>query len=158
MAYADGGVVQASDIVGGYRVTVFTSPSPARVGPMDISVWVQDAASGATAADVQVELQLSPGEPGGSTWHLAATREAATNKLFRAATFDAPAAGRYRLEVNVSGPAGSAQLNCRFAVAEPLPQWQALWPWYSWPLAVMALMVWRELSREHRAAQVPRRD
>ena len=45
-ARGDGGTVRLSRCEGGYRITVFTAPTPFRAGPVDISVLVQDAATG----------------------------------------------------------------------------------------------------------------
>jgi len=45
MVRADGGAVRLSERQGGYQITAFTSPTPFRAGPVDISVLVQDAAT-----------------------------------------------------------------------------------------------------------------
>src|SRR5437588_9252437 len=88
VARADGGTVCLSERAGGYQVTVFTAPTPFRAGPVDISVLVQDAAGGEPVADVSVEVALTPAGPGEEVLRSAATRAAATNKLFHAAQFD----------------------------------------------------------------------
>src|SRR5262245_4993963 len=107
-ARADGGTVRFSGQRDGFRVTVFTAPTPPRVGPIDVSVLVQDAASAATRSDVPVLVHAHPvGRPaqriGGP-----ATVEAATNKLYRAAVLELSESGPWRVEVAVgeeeSGP------------------------------------------------------
>ena len=45
-AWGDGGTVRLSRCEGDYRISVFTAPTPFRAGPVDISVLVQDAATG----------------------------------------------------------------------------------------------------------------
>ena len=45
VARADGGVVRLRQRAGGYQIAVFTSPTPIRAGPVDVSVLVQDAAT-----------------------------------------------------------------------------------------------------------------
>ncbi|HEY5311805.1 MAG TPA: hypothetical protein VIK18_04775 [Pirellulales bacterium] len=151
-AQADGGTVQASQVVGDERVTIFTSSNPLRVGPIDVSVWVQDAASGATLPDARVELELFSPAAGGETLRAAATHAAATNKLFLAALLDVPQAGVWRLAAKIAGRSGGGgkpfehPLSCNLSVAEPLPKWRAMWPWYSWPAIVVLLFVWRQSS------------
>jgi hypothetical protein len=49
---ADGGAMRLSERAGGYRVTVFTDPTPLRAGPVDVSVFVQDADTGEPADGV----------------------------------------------------------------------------------------------------------
>jgi hypothetical protein len=151
VAHADGGTVQASQVIGNERVTIFTSPNSLRAGPIDVSVWVQDAASSATLPDVRVELELSAPQAGSETLRASATHATATNKLFLAAIVDMPQAGRWHLTANVAGRSSDgkpfeSQLSCNLAIAEPLPKWRSMWPWYSWPAVVVLLFVWRQWS------------
>ena len=55
-AYADGGSVLLSEKRGDYRITVFSSPSPFREGPVDISVLVQDAVTGQPLPQARVTV------------------------------------------------------------------------------------------------------
>ena len=59
-ARGDGGTVRISERAGPYRVTVFTSPSPLRAGPVDVSVLVQDGETGELATDVRVTVRAAP--------------------------------------------------------------------------------------------------
>jgi hypothetical protein len=68
-----------------------------------------------------------------------ATTEAATNKLYYAATFDLPEPGWYALEVSIAGARGEAQVHFDLEAAEPLPPWLAVWPWLAWPVLVILL-------------------
>jgi len=150
-AQADGGLVQVSQVVGDERVTIFTSPNPLRAGPIDVSVWVQEAASGTTLPDARVELELSLPAAGSETLRASATHAAATNKLFLAAMLDVPQAGLWHLSANVEGQSRSGatfnrRLNCNLFVAEPLPKWRSMWPWYCWPAVVVLLFAWRQWS------------
>src|SRR5581483_8908588 len=78
LATADGGSLRLSEQDGNYRITVFTSPSPPRAGPVDVSVLVQDAATGDLASGMRVAIDVAPrGCPGVASRH-PATTEAAT--------------------------------------------------------------------------------
>src|SRR5438094_6267524 len=98
-ARGDGGTVRLSQQTGGYRITVFTEPTPLRAGPVDVSVLVQDAATGQALPDVQVTVWVAPVGRAGAAVGYPATSEAATNKLLRVALFDFPEAGPWELEV-----------------------------------------------------------
>jgi hypothetical protein len=137
---ADGGTVRLSEQKGSYRITVFTTPTPLRAGPVDISVLVQEAATGEPASGVQVTIGAKPQGPsaGAAIW-VPATREAATNKLYFAATLDLPEPGRYALEVSLVGAQGSEQVGFELEAGEPAPPWLALWPWVGWPVLAIAL-------------------
>src|SRR2546430_16316182 len=85
LAAADGGTIRLSEQKGNYRITVFTSPTVLRAGPVDISVFLQDAATGEPASGVHVTIQaVWHGSPGVALHH-PATKQAATNKLYYAA-------------------------------------------------------------------------
>jgi hypothetical protein len=135
---ADGGAVRLRQRAGGYQVAVFTSPTPFRAGPVDISVLVQDAATGECVPEAQVAVRLTaPGT--GRILEYPATTEAATNRLFHAAVFQLPEPGWWDVEVAVEGPHGPAVVRFEVEADEPLPRWLELWPWFTWPALVVAL-------------------
>ena len=136
---ADGGTVRLSQQQGNYQIAVLTMPTPLRAGPIDISVLVQNAGTHELVLDGQVGLKLTPrGHAGGSISQLA-TAEAATNKLFRAANFELEGAGWWDVDVSIDGPLGNADARVELQVAEPLPAWQAMCPWFGWPVFVICL-------------------
>ena len=57
--------MRLSERAGGYRVTVFTDPTPLRAGPVDVSVFVQDADTGEPAAGVRVDCASGAARPAG---------------------------------------------------------------------------------------------
>ncbi|MFI5454763.1 MAG: hypothetical protein ACHRXM_04870 [Isosphaerales bacterium] len=138
-ARGDGGTVHLSRCEGGYRITVFTEPTPFRAGPVDISVFVQDATTGEPMNEVRVIVGLAPCDRPGETVRHAATTEAATNKLFQAAAFDLAEPGRWEVEVAVEGSRGSAQLRFELMAAPRAPRWLTMWPWVGWPVLVILL-------------------
>src|SRR5262245_4227648 len=77
-ARADGGAVRLRERVGAYQLTVFTSPTPLRAGPVDVSVLVQDAATEEYVPDARVIVRLTAGGTG-EVLEYPATTETATN-------------------------------------------------------------------------------
>jgi hypothetical protein len=105
---ANGGTVRVSRAaVGPYLVSVFTSPTPLRTGAVDVSVLVQDAAA-ESVLDVPVVVEAIAVDAVGEPISVEATRQQATNKLFKAAKFDIPAEGLWELRVRVGGSEGGA--------------------------------------------------
>jgi hypothetical protein len=144
-ARADGGTVRLLERVGGYQITVFTAPQPFRAGPVDISVLVQDAATGAPVPDAAVAVSVAPvGQPAQRVTY-AATRAAATNKLFQAAKFDLPAAGWWEVRVQIDGVHGQAEAAFQLEAAEPVPQWVEMWLWIGWPAVPIVLFGVRQM-------------
>jgi hypothetical protein len=148
LAAADGGTVRLSEQKGKYSISVLTAPTPVRVGTVDISVLVQEAATGELAPEVQVIINaVRRGSPGVALHH-PATAGAATNKLYYAATFDLPEPGWYSVEVSIDGALGKAHVRFDLEAAEPPPRWLTMWPWVGWPvLAIMLFSIHQLLVR-----------
>jgi hypothetical protein len=136
-ALADGGSMRWSEEKGGYRITVFSAPTPFRAGPVDLSVLVQDSSTGDPMTHVPVTVRMT--KPGGPALEYPATSETATNKLLQAAQFDLPEPGRWALEVHVQGAHGLAVIGGELEAAERLPRWREMWPWIGWPALAVAL-------------------
>ena len=140
IANGDGGIVRISQQNGPWMVTVFSSPTPFRVGPVDLSVLVQDADTRQTVFDVDVNLMLR--HDTADLILVEATREAATNQLLTAALFDLPASTQ-----------DNAQLHFLLEADPPLPKVLELWPWLSIPLLAAMLFIlhqWLVRSRSTR--------
>jgi hypothetical protein len=56
VTYADGGTILLHQDAGAFTVTLFAASQPLRVGPADLSVMVQDKASGDVLLDPVVEV------------------------------------------------------------------------------------------------------
>jgi len=150
-ASADGGVIRVSQRAGPWTVTVFTSPTPPRAGPVDVSVLVQDVAAVART-DVRVSVRATMGTQSLSNQ---ATTAAATNKLFQAALIEFPHAGRWSMVVTVDSETVAFEME----VGEPQPAWWALAPWIAWPLlaitvyGIHSMLSARRLSSSHRKSK-----
>lgn len=146
-ARADGGAVRLQQRAGGYQVAVFTAPTPLRAGPVDISVLVQDGATGAWLPEAQVSVSLKA-RSSGRRLECQATTASATNRLFHAAGFELPEPGLWDLEIAIDGPHGRAAVRFAADVGEAPPRWLELWPWYSWPALVIAFFGLHRLLRK----------
>jgi hypothetical protein len=135
----DGGTLQLRERSGPFDVTVFTAPTPLRAGPLDLSVLVQDAATGELVPSASVQVSVSRrGRPGASIQQ-AATFGAATNKLLRAAVFDLSASGWWAIEVDIQDGSKAGRVRVDLYADAPAPRWRTFWPWLSWPALVIVL-------------------
>ena len=147
---ADGGTVRLSGQHGNYQLTMLTAPTPLRAGTIDISVLTQKTDTHELVLDGQVSIKATRrGHPGSSVSQFA-TAEAATNKLFRAANLELREPGWWDVEVSIDGPLGNVDARVELQVAEPLPTWLSLWPWFGWPALVIALFGAHEILVESR--------
>jgi len=131
-ALADGGALRLSEEKGKYQIAIFTSPTPLRAGPVDISVLVQDAATHEPVSDVQITVKAARSDRRGAAIHRPATFEAATNKLFRAAALNLNEPGWWQVEIGLDGPLGEELVALDLEVEKPLPRYLAMWPWLTW--------------------------
>jgi hypothetical protein len=157
-ARADGGTVRASVTEAGWRVTVFTAPTPPRAGPVDVSVVVQDAATGRPDPAVRVWVRAEPRDRPGPAVEGPATAAAATNKLLVAVAIDLPGPGWWVFRVQVEGDGRTAEVGFDLEAGPPPPRWLSLAGWVGWPAAAVALfaahraLVRRKTARAGRAA------
>jgi len=148
-ARGDGGVVRVVEQQAGLQISVFTSPNPLRAGPVDISVLVQDAETGQPVPEADVSVVVTPRGRSGHAIHGAATADAATNKLLRAAVLELPDAGWWDVEVVSIAQRSRARVRFAMECGQPLPHWLTVWPWFTWPAGAVLLfglhrlLVWR---------------
>src|SRR5215472_7163787 len=119
-AWADGGEMCVTQAAGPFEITVFTAPSPPRVGPIDISVLVVDHAGHAPVLDADVQVELRSATPPALPRTATASHAGAVNKLLYATALEAPSAGPWVLEARVRTGGESASVSCQLAVESPL--------------------------------------
>jgi hypothetical protein len=147
---ADGGVVCLHQISGSFLVTVFITPSAPRVGPVDLSVMVQDSFTRDVLLDADVDLRLDS-ENGGGAINLRATRGQSTNKLLQSAVINLPSPGNWQLNASVRRGSDQAVFKTQLKVAPPLPRLAAIWPFLMLPpLAVLLFAGNQTLRRRTR--------
>ncbi|HEY8901112.1 MAG TPA: hypothetical protein VIM61_11935 [Chthoniobacterales bacterium] len=153
-AFADGGAVISQQVVGPYRVTLFGSPSPLRAGPADLSVMLQDAATGEAVLDrkVAIQVQAVTNDAKSEAWvppccsmkptvaAITATHAVAQNKLLYAANVLLPASGPHQISVIIGdGPAApDATLQATAEIAPPAPPASAYWAYLAAPPIIIA--------------------
>ncbi len=123
----------------GLLVTVFTAPSAPRTGPIDVSVLIQDAATGRPVNDAHVRVRASRRGDPARALERPATTDGATNKLLYAAVLDVPEAGEWSFRVRVEGHGEPVTVEVEVEVDEPLPDWYSWLGWVAWPAVVVLL-------------------
>jgi hypothetical protein len=139
-ALADGGLVRVRGSSGAFVITVFTSPTPMRAGPVDVSVMVQDGETGRPVLDALVVVEWTAAHDDRSL-SVEATRERATNKLLYAALPELPRAGDGELRARVSRAGRAGEVSCRISVLPSLPPLLSFWPYLVLPPVGVLLFV-----------------
>src|SRR5262249_763281 len=134
-----GGTLRFSGPCGDWRVSAFTTPTPLRVGIVDVSVLVQESASGKPRPDLSVTISARPVGASGKKLREPATHEAATNKLFRMVELKLTEPGFWDVEVEVKGSEGKATARFQLPVEEPLLFRSTLGLWIGWPAVAVLL-------------------
>lgn len=146
LAAADGGKLQLRREAGPYQITIFTSPTPLRPGPVDLSVLVQDQA-GEIVDNADVEFQLK--SESGALLLQPASQAAATNKLLQSAKFVLPEGGAWQVETRIAGDA-TVHVDFEFAAYEThSDSITAVWMLLL-PLAAITLFITRERLLQRR--------
>ena len=148
IGWADGGFVRTRQPWGKYDITVFTAPTPLRAGPVDVSVLVQDRATGAMVSDSRIDVHARAARHSESSFHQQATFATATNKLFKAALFQLPNGGTWEFQVEVSLDGATESVRFDAQLADQVPRWATFWPWFSWPALVVLLFAMGQLSQQ----------
>lgn len=159
-ARADGGVILTRQTVNGLDLTIFASPVPLRAGPVDISVLIQDAESGAPVLDGSVEVAWSSVAPSSPEWlppccsmntatdKIAATLAHSQNKLLYSAIVPIRSSGTSELVIRAGAGSREALLSCPIEAGPPAPPTAAYWPWLALPpLCIAGFCLHQRISR-----------
>ena len=147
--WADGGRVEFHKRAGNLDITLFSTPSPVRVGPADLSVMVQKAGDPAPVLDASVMVHLTKQERQNITEVVApATHAKATNKLLYAANVSVPSAGVWRVQLDVRQAGEDDMVAGDINVLPPEPPLLTYWPYFVLvPLVVLLFVFNRWLKR-----------
>jgi hypothetical protein len=147
-AHADGGAVQFEKSAGRFVVTVFTTPSPLRTGPVDISLMIRSRDNQQTVLDCQAIVQLC--KEGATSIRSKATHEAAQNKLLYAAQVNVPVPGLWELEVAIEHGDDSINVAGEITVAPANPVLLVYWRSLALPplfISLFAVNQWLKRRR-----------
>lgn len=126
-AHAAGKMQLASEPAGPYKLTVWTSPDPARVGELHVAtaVVLAEDASPILDAEVVIELILESGE--GPALSASATTDDSDNKFLYEAIFEPTSSGLYLVKVSVNGVNGESGDVAFDLELEPAAGFDPLW-------------------------------
>lgn len=142
---ADGGTVLCQRTSDSIVVTVFSTETPLRTGPSDISFLVESAADSQPILDARVFVELE--SESGKSLRAEATRARARNKLLYCCWLDFPEAGHWTMKVRVKHGTGRSVLMHHLQVAEPQPTLLAYWKLLIFPPLLTFLFMANQFLR-----------
>ena len=147
VALADGGGVVFSGESGSVRVTMFVAPVPPRVGPVDLSLLVQDLGSLEPIVGYAAHLTLKGDDATLEPIEAVMDRSGATNALFQSALIEMPLAGTWQvmLEVKTGGTEHAFQFP--LTVQTPAARFWDVAIWIVLPLIPLLLFLAGKLRR-----------
>jgi len=145
---ADGGAILLHKQSPPFVVTVFASPAPPRVGPIDLSVLVQSSDTLEPVLDADVRFEFAGPD---SQVQVQATRSQSGNKLLYAASVHLNDSGNRRYSVSIRAPKSQPiTVSGDITVAAGQPKLEAYWDYLMLPflgLAILALHQWLRLRK-----------
>ncbi len=141
VARPDGGVVVFRAVAAPFVITVFASPVPLRVGPVDISVMVQDASTSKLVLGAIVTVSLRAVHTRGPVIEAPASARSATNKLLYNATPGLPRPGEWELGVRVQRGATEVTVTRALPVVASRAALLDVWGYLALPVWLTALFI-----------------
>jgi len=135
---------------GPFLITVFGDPTPLRVGPVDISVMIQDEDGGRPILEAEVTVQLQEQGTGRSPIITQATRQNATNKLLYAALVNLPAPGLWELQVTAQYQAQVANVTCMVTAVPSRSTLRSWWLYAALLSVTIGSVALHQWHRRHR--------
>ncbi|MCA9149255.1 MAG: hypothetical protein KDA92_08155 [Planctomycetales bacterium] len=148
LAHADGGKVQLTQDIDGRRITMFTSPTPLAVGPVDVSFLLQEAINRSVIYPATITVRCDHVVTG-TTVTAIASRANASNKLLQSAKFVLPAAGQWNVSVKIETPEAEGVRVSRLSVPLVASDVAVSLPWIAVPIAAPFALIGLMLLRDH---------
>ncbi len=138
---------------GPFLVTLFSSPSPLRAGPADVSVLVESAQDRTPVLDASVSLRFRT--ENGEETTVAATHEQATNKLLYAALPTISEPGTCSVQVTVARGKERAVVTGNIQVLAGGPVVFHYWPYFAIVPCLVSLFILNQYlkARQHGKGQ-----
>jgi hypothetical protein len=149
-ANADGGAVHLREVSGPFLVTVFAAPEALRVGPIDMSVLVQDRDTRRAVLDTTVDLELQPIANTNPRFSTRATHDQAKNKLLQAVTIDVPVPGWWAVKIFVRRDREEVVLATKLLIMPAAPRLATLWPFFILPPFAIGIFALHQTLRHSR--------
>ncbi len=144
-AHGDGGRVQMHASAGPYMVTLFSTPDILVTGPADLSVGIEDTATGEFINDVDVELTLSQLDTASANKIVAHTTHGSSARgILQAAQITFPQAGRWRITIDVNRKGKTGQCTTDLTVGTTHQRAYEIWAAGSAPFIICVLFVIHE--------------
>jgi len=138
---ADGGSVLWQRTMGPITVTAFTTESPLRPGPADISFLVENNEQARPILDAQVFVTFQ--SETGVTMRTEATHAQSRNKLLYCTLIDLPKPGHWKMTLLVHASEGSEFVS-DLAVSEPQSPLIANWKFMAFPFTIAILFIFQQ--------------
>ena len=150
---ADGGVVLWQRSTGLITVTAFTTQSPLRTGPADISFLIENNEQSRPILDAQVFFALE--DESGVTMRGEATHDRARNKLLYCSPVNLIKTGRWKMSIIVMHGSEKTNLVNDVEVIKAQSQLVNKWKLLVFPFAIICLFIvhqrlaWKEKPLAH---------
>ena len=145
VARADGGVVMCQRTSAAFTITLFSSETPLRPGPADLSVLLEQPDGRSPILDAQVFIELE--HEAGMIIRAEATRSQARNKLLYCSLINLPAAGHWKIRLDISRSNTRAEMLSDLVVAAPQPVFLSHWELIAVPPVIILFILNQWLRR-----------
>jgi hypothetical protein len=145
IARADGGVVIFQRTSVPFTITLFSTEMPLRPGPADLSVLLEQPDGHSPILDAQISVELQ--HEAGMFIRAEATRSQARNKLLYCSLINLPAAGHWKIRLDIRRGDSSAEVLSDLVVAAPQPVLLSHWELIAVPPIIIALFILNQWLR-----------
>ena len=145
IARADGGVVMCQRTSAPFTITLFSSETPLRPGPADLSVLLEQPDGHSPILDAQVFMELQ--HEAGMFIRAEATRSQARNKLLYCSLINLPAAGHWKIRLHIRRGDTRAEMLSDLVVAAPQPVFLSHWELIAVPPIIIILFILNQWLR-----------
>ena len=143
VARADGGVVMCQRTSAPFTITLFATEMPLRPGPADFSVLLEQPDGHSPILDAQVFIELE--HEAGMIIRAQATRSQARNKLLYCSLINLPAAGHWKIRLDIRRGDTRAEVLSDLVVAAPQPVLLSHWELIAVPPIIIILFILNQL-------------
>jgi hypothetical protein len=126
-AHAAGKMQLVSEPAGPYKLTVWTSPDPARVGELHVATAIVLAEDASPVLDAEVVIELIQEAGEGPALSASASTDDSDNKFLYEAVFEPAFSGYYVVKISVNGVNGESGTASFDLELEPAAGFDPLW-------------------------------